>query len=225
MEKLATVLVVDDDVKLLNLIKTYLENNGFEVYTAENGIDALRVQDFYVFDIIVCDWMMPVMDGMEFVTKLREKNSVPVLMLTALSELDNKVMAYEGGIDDYMAKPFEPKELLLRIKSILKRSNSSKPNKKEVMFGNYIFNVSDLTLFKNKEQIILTDAEKTVLKILSSKYGEIVSREALADALNYGNELRGVDVVIVRLRKKIEDNPKKSLFLQTVRNKGYLLKG
>ncbi|MDR1691569.1 MAG: response regulator, partial [Rickettsiales bacterium] len=105
MEKQISVLIADDDIKLLNLIKTYLQNNGYQVFTASDGKEALKATDLYLFDIIISDWMMPKMDGLEFVKQLRKKNSVPVLMLTALSELDNKVDAYENGIDDYLSKP------------------------------------------------------------------------------------------------------------------------
>lgn len=217
------LLVIDDDDRLLELLRRYLSENGFYVSTASSAAKARELLKLFVFDLIILDVMMPEEDGFSFLKSFRKTNEVPVLMLTAMNDLKHKIQGLEEGADDYLLKPFEPKELLLRIKSILKRAKPAGVKNKIKM--------GELTFDKDKEELIgadkhpvkLSASEKAVLKRLAEKIGTIVSREELAVVSNNENAERNVDVLLTRLRKKIEPDIKRPLYLHTVRGKGYKL--
>lgn len=219
------ILVIDDDNRLRDLLQQYLTKNDFLVSTAENTRQAREQMRNYLFDLLVVDVMMPEENGMDFVLKLREqeKNLVPVLMLTAMGEVDSRIKGLERGADDYLVKPFEPKELVLRINNILARTNKNKANS-IINFGEFNFNLKNLQLKRKNDIMYLTDNEANLLSIFCKHLGKLLSREDLCRMCDDVNE-RSIDVQITRLRKKIEDNPRQSKYLQTVRGKGYILYG
>jgi two-component system, OmpR family, phosphate regulon response regulator OmpR len=219
------ILVIDDDSRLRNLLQQYLAKNNFLVSTAENTVQARKQMQNYLFDLLVVDVMMPGENGMDFVLKLREqeKNLIPVLMLTAMGQVDDRVKGLEQGADDYLVKPFEPKELVLRIKSILARTNKDTTNN-ETGFGDFSFNLKKLQLRKKNDIIYITANEANLLNIFCKNLGRLLSREDLREMCGEIDE-RTIDVQITRLRKKIEDNPRQPKYLQTVRGKGYVLYG
>jgi two-component system phosphate regulon response regulator OmpR len=223
-EKLYHILVIDDDTRLRNLLAKYLDDSGFYVTTAKNTAEAREFMKEILFDILVVDVMLPGENGVEFTKQIRENSKVPILMLTAMGDLNNRISGLEAGADDYLSKPFEPKELLLRINNILKRTNN-RDVKEEVLnckFGDFIFSFGDSRLKKNGEYIHITESEAKILTILCKELGVAVSRERLSNMC--GNiDFRSIDVQITRLRRKIEANPKQPHFLQTIRNFGYVL--
>ena len=202
------ILVIDDDTRLRGLLKKYLVENGFVVATTENPKKALETLKYLVFDAIVLDQMMPEMTGTEFLQNFRKSSQTPVIMLTANAETTDRITGLELGADDYLAKPFEPKELLLRIKSLLKRTPS--PALNEVNFGAFSYNKDSKILRKNDEVVSLTTSEIELL-------------HQLANNSVIGRDDRSIDVQITRLRKKLEDDPKKPIFIQTIRGEGYKL--
>jgi len=211
------ILVIDDDNRLRDLLQQYLTKNNFLVSTAENTKNARRQMQNYIFDLLVVDVMMPEENGMDFVLKLRkeEKNTIPVLMLTAMGETDSRIKGLERGADDYLVKPFEPKELVLRIKSILARTNKSKANN-IINFGEFNFNLKNLQLKRKNDVIYLTDNEANLLNIFCKNLGKLLSREDLCRMCDDVNE-RSIDVQITRLRKKIEDNIQSEAKMEFVR--------
>ena len=212
------ILIIDDDTRLRNLISTYLRDNGFialGVESAEKGREALAEMEF---DLIVLDVMMPKEDGHSFLERLREESQIPVLMLTALGETSDRIKGLTGGADDYLAKPFEPQELVLRIQSITRRT--AKHKAKIYQFADFEFNSSKQQLSKNGKSQYLTGSEAELLKILCEQNGKPIEREDLATKIGLNND-RAVDVAIMRLRKKIEDDSKKPMLIQTVRGNGY----
>lgn len=220
------ILVVDDDSRIRSLLSAYLNEQGFRVSIAENAEDAEKKLKGLVYDLIILDVMMPGKNGYEFLKGFRLLNSTPVLMLTARGEVEDRITGLEKGADDYIVKPFEPKELLLRINNIIKRQSGNKDKIAggEVAFGPYRYHKDQQQLFKDGEMIHLTTAEQVLLDILIQKPGTVFSREHLMELSGFSGELRTIDVSITRLRRKIEDNPRFPRYLQTVRNKGYILK-
>ncbi len=219
------ILVVDDDTRLRRLLRRYLTENGFLISEASNPDEARRLMAAFSFDLLVLDVMMPGENGFLFAKSLREKNNmVPILMLTAMGEIQDRIQGLESGVDDYLAKPFDPKELILRINSILRRTFMGAPKEKQdiLQFGSTIYHIDRGTLEQNGTFITLTSVENELLKILASKPGHEITREELASLMETENE-RTIDVQINRLRKKIEIDSKNPRFLQTVRGKGYLL--
>lgn len=216
------ILVVDDDNRLRLLLQKYLTNNRFAVFEAANAQEALDLIATFTFDLIVMDVMMPGQDGYSLTKQLRSMGkTTPILMLTAMGDIDNRITGLEHGADDYLTKPFEPKELLLRINSILRRAGSLQSTD-QLIFGPYVYKRKSGALTKNSEPVPLTTTEHELLRALANKAGGPVSREDLAHVLDTDN-LRTVDVQITRLRKKIETNPAAPLFIQTVRGQGYSL--
>lgn len=223
MSNLIKILVIDDDTRLRSLIGKFLTDNNFEVQLAKDTNEAQKIIDDNVFDLLIVDVMLPSKSGIEFTNEFRQKYSTPVIMLTARGEPDDRIKGLEAGADDYMPKPFEPKELLLRINNILKRlpkKNITKDN--FCSFGEYIFNLNDLRLKKLDNFIHLTESEAKILKILAQEITQPISREKLSK-LSGNIDYRSIDVQITRLRRKIEVNPKQPVYLQTVRNYGYVL--
>lgn len=220
-ENSPTILIIDDDKRLRILLKTYLSENNLHVIAAQSAEEARNTIEYLEFDLVILDVMMPKENGHEFLRKFREKNQTPIIMLTALGEATDRIKGLEEGADDYLAKPFEPKELLLRINSILKRQ-APKADSNKVKFGEFEFDLGTKNLNQNNEPLYITSSEQEMLSILAAQSPQAISRDALASKLGDINE-RAVDVQIMRLRKKIEDDPKRPLYIQTVRGEGYKL--
>ena len=220
-EILYNLLVVDDDERIRNLLSQYLIKEGFIVSTA-NGADVARKKIQLVkFDLIILDIMMPGDDGLTLTQEIRNNSDIPIILLTAKSGTDSKIEGLEVGADDYLTKPFNPKELLLRILSILKRSKAEVSVDNEIFFGDFILNIEKRELTKSKERVYLTDREMNLLITLAKSPGQPLYREKLAGIDEPG---RSVDVGINRLRRKIEKDPRMPLWLQTVRGEGYILR-
>jgi len=217
------LLVVDDDNRIRTLLARYLGDQGFRVTSASDAADARRHLASLAFDLLIVDVMMPGEDGMELTKSLRETMDVPILMLTARSETESRIQGLEYGADDYLAKPFEPRELLLRINNILKRGSPSEtPLIEQVRFGPFTFHCARLELKRGAEPVHLTDRERQIMSIFAATPGDTVPRTALMIGESAGGE-RTVDVQINRLRRKIESDPANPLYLQTVRGIGYRL--
>jgi two-component system phosphate regulon response regulator OmpR len=222
------LLIIDDDERLRELLLKYLEENGFEITLAENAFAARKVLEVFQFDLIILDIMMPGETGLELTKSLRSENfETPILMLTAMGDVHDRIHGLELGVDEYLPKPFEPKELLLRINALLRRidKNPAASQKKEIQIGAFHFDIERKSLRKGEEIIPLTTTESNMLKILVDHIGQEISREHLIDLIGGKTTPRTIDVQITRLRKKLEQDPKKPRFLQTIRNKGYILWG
>lgn len=217
------LLVVDDDTRIRTLLSQYLTENGYRITTATTAADARRILAGMDFDLMILDVMMPGESGLSLAKSLRDIRDVPILMLTALSETDHRIAGLEAGADDYLPKPFDPRELLLRINNILKRGAKPEPFKVEqVVFGPYTFNIAKRELKKGAELIRLTDREQEILSMFAGAPGETIPRhELVGRELDVGE--RTIDVQINRLRRKIENDPANPLWLQTVRGIGYRL--
>jgi two-component system phosphate regulon response regulator OmpR len=218
------ILVIDDDKRIRDLIARFLFENGFRVSLAQDAQDARNKLQGIAFDLLIVDVMMPGESGVELTRSISATNDTPILMLTALAEVDARIEGLEAGADDYLAKPFDPRELLLRINSILKRVKvDDTPVIDEVNFGEYTFNLVRRELLKQGTNIRLTERETDFMVILSNSAGETVPRHALTGDDNLSNE-RTVDVQINRLRRKLENDPANPIYLQTVRGIGYRLR-
>jgi two-component system phosphate regulon response regulator OmpR len=217
------LLVIDDDKRIRTLLSRYLGENGFRVTMAANAADARRRLSGLAFDLLVVDVMMPGEDGLALTLSLRETMNVPILMLTALSEPDARIRGLEFGADDYLAKPFEPRELVLRINNILRRGAPPKTLLiEQIRFGPFTFNCEKRELRRGAETIHLTDRERQIMAIFAATPGVTVPRGSLATLGSPAGE-RTVDVQINRLRRKIEADPANPVYLQTIRGIGYRL--
>src|SRR5262252_5455394 len=217
------LLVVDDDRRIRDLLSRFLRTEGYRVTTADTAADARAKLDGLSFDLLILDVTMPGETGFEFAKSLRTRSTVPILMLTARAEKENRITGLEIGADDYVAKPFEPRELSLRIANILKRASPPPPPAAEsVRFGPFVFHIGRGELRHGEEIIHLTDREREMLRMLAVEPGETVTRIALAGGGVSPGE-RAVDVQVNRLRRKIERDPANPLFVQTVRGIGYRL--
>lgn len=229
MDQKAHLLIVDDDDRLRNLLAKYLKENHFFVSQASNATEAESLLRTEPIDLIVLDIMMPGETGLEFTKRLRTqldhaKHQVPILMLTALSETEQRILGLEVGADDYLGKPFEPKELILRVQKILSRSQQPSALQNTVLtFGPLIYDTTQHTLSKETVTIHLTSAESDLMKILAANPRMTLSREELAEQCGVSLSPRTIDVQVTRLRKKLEADPKKPIYLRTVRHKGYAL--
>ncbi len=220
------ILVTDDDSRLRRLLNKYLSENGFRVFSAADTKEADALMKWFVFDLVIADVMMPVETGVEFTRRLRERGeTVPVLMLTAMGETNDRINGLEAGADDYLPKPFEPRELLLRINNILRRVMSKPPEKQkaEVRFGIHHYDLDEKALYRGSERIRLPLAESALLQVLAERAGQDISREELAQKTGNETNLRTVDVQITRLRRKIEPDVRQPKYIQTIRGKGYSL--
>jgi two-component system phosphate regulon response regulator OmpR len=222
------ILVVDDDTRLRELLKSFLSRNGFRVTTAGSAKEARERLQSLDFDLIVLDVMMPGETGLEFAESLRKQGDVPILMLTAMGDPKDRIAGLERGVDDYLGKPFEPRELLLRIQSVLRRGPrpTAEPGSEPVRvvtFGPYEFDTEIGELKHKGKRAALTDAETTLLKALALRLGEVLSREELGKSVGLGANERAIDVQVTRLRRKIEPDPSFPRFLRTVRGQGYRL--
>jgi len=223
-EDLPHVLVVDDDTRLRDLLGQFLGENGFLVVTASDAADARAKMKTLAFDIIVLDLMMPGESGLDFAEDFRRTSKVPILMLTAMGEAENRIEGLERGADDYLVKPFEPRELLLRLHNILKRMPPLVEPPTDVIMGDVVFVPARGELSRDGQQIRLTDVETALLGALANRPGEILDREELISLTGAGGGGRAIDVQVTRLRRKIEHDPKLPRYLQTVRGKGYVLR-
>ncbi len=215
------ILVVDDDDRIRELVKQYLEENNFLVTTAKDAIEAKKKIEIIKFDILVLDIMMPGESGLSLTKNLKKNNSVPIILLTAKREIQDRIEGLELGADDYLGKPFEPKELLLRIKNILSKTRMFEIPE-EVYVGNILVNLKKLNIKKNNETIKINPQEKKILEKMLGSPGKIFSREEIGKIIKISKE-RTIDVMITRLRQKIEPQPKNPKYLQTIRGSGYVL--
>jgi two-component system phosphate regulon response regulator OmpR len=215
------ILVVDDDRRLSDLLKRYLAENGFRVTTASDALEARHMLRSLAFDALVLDVMMPGESGLSFAESLRQASVVPILMLSAMGEPEDRIAGLEHGADDYLSKPFEPRELLLRLQTILRRSPGAAQG--EVVFGACRFDPEKGNLLRSGERIKLTESETRLLGALVRRNGEAVARDTLNEECGLEGGERAVDVLVTRLRRKIEDDPRDPHFLRTIRGKGYAL--
>ena len=217
----AHILVVDDDDGIRELVKQYLIQNNFVVTTANSAEDANEKIGIVKFDLIVLDIMMPGKSGLEFTIENKNNLNTPIILLTAKGEASDRVEGLEIGADDYLPKPFEPKELILRIKNILNKTKLK--NKKRVLdFGNITIDLNRHIIFNENKEFKINNTEKTILEIMINSPGKTFSREEIGSITNLDKE-RSIDVIITRLRKKIESDPKNPKYLQTLRGEGYVL--
>jgi two-component system phosphate regulon response regulator OmpR len=227
------ILVVDDDRRIRDLTARYLSEQGFNVVTANDAADARDKMKSLAFDLLVLDIMMPGENGLELTSSLRAESDVPILLLTARTEIEDRIAGLQTGADDYLTKPFEPKELVLRIQSILKRARPverAASQRRVIKFGEFLFELDRRRLFRGEEPVYLTEAETDLLTELATRAGEVVSRDELSSSAGDTDEAaaessgsRQVDVQVTRLRRKIENDPRFPRYLQTVRGRGYLL--
>ena len=218
------VLVIDDDQRIRTLLARYLGDNGYRVSGAASAAEARRLMEAFDFDLLIVDVMMPGESGLEFTATLRQNSDVPILMLTARSEAESRIRGLELGVDDYVAKPFEPRELLLRISAILRRHQTPpRPRlSNEVRFGPFTFDIAREELRRGDEVIRLTDRERQLMKMFAEKPGATIPRhEIVGNDTSLGE--RTADVQMNRLRRKIELDPANPLYLQTARGAGYRL--
>ena len=217
------LLIVDDDRRIRSLLSRYLQGEGYRVTTAESAADARARLMGLDFDLLILDVMMPGENGFDLARAIRAGSAVPILMLTARDEKESRIKGLEIGADDYLAKPFEPRELSLRVASILRRARPpSMPPAESVRFGPFVFHLARGELRRGEEAIRLTDREREMLRVLTASVGETVPRQALAGNGDSVSE-RTVDVQVNRLRRKIEQDPANPLIVQTVRGVGYRL--
>ena len=222
-ERTPHILIVDDDERILQLLKQFLSKNGYQVSTALSVAKAEEYIQVTNFDLLMLDVMMPGVTGIDFAKKIKSAGMhVPIILLTALSEPEERVRGLESGADDYVTKPFEPRELLLRTQKLIDLYNLHKKTPAQVCFGNIIYDLNTKELANGTEIIKLSSTEQKLLDILIEHKSAAVSRLALSDAM-HGIGERSVDVQIVRLRSKIETDPKQPRFLQTIRHEGYIL--
>ena len=218
---LAHILVVDDDDRIRELVKQYLLENKYLVTTAKDAFDAKNKIEIIKFDLMVLDIMMPKKSGLELTFEIKKKIDLPIILLTAKGETSERVMGLEFGADDYLSKPFEPKELLLRIKNILNKT-LQKNNINKISIGNSNLDLSKLTINRNGKKYKINNTEKLILEKMIRSSGKVFSREEMGKLININKE-RSVDVIITRLRQKIETDSKNPQYLQTIRGSGYVL--
>jgi len=218
---IAHILVVDDDDGIRELVKKYLNENNFLVTTASSAEDASKKVELIKFDLVILDIMMPGKNGLEFIEDHKQNLNTPIILLTAKGEANERVEGLEIGADDYLPKPFEPKELLLRIKNILKKTILIEQTR-IIEFENVKIDLNKLLIIKNGNEYKINNTEKIILERMINNPGKTYKREDIGKLIDLDKE-RSIDVIITRLRKKIEINPKKPKFLQTIRGEGYVL--
>jgi two-component system phosphate regulon response regulator OmpR len=217
----AHILIVDDDDRIRELVKQYLNENGYLITTANSAENAKEKIAVIKFDIIILDIMMPGQSGLDFTIENKKKINTPIILLTAKGEASERVEGLEVGADDYLAKPFEPKELILRIKNILDKTKI-KNKRKVINFSNINIDLNKSLIIKNNKEFKINNTEKIILEKMINSPGETFTREDIGRLINLEKE-RSIDVIITRLRKKIENDPKNPKFLQTIRGTGYVL--
>ncbi len=218
----AHILVVDDDHKIRALLGRFLQSNGFRVTEAADAAAARSFMRGLAFDLVLLDVMMPGESGLSLARDLKATRPVPICMLTALADCENRISGLEAGVDDYVSKPFEPRELLLRIKNILRRGQIVAPSRDDIRMGPCQFNMTRGELRRDDEAVKLTERERDLMRLFAQRIGVPVPRHELCSDDSTGSE-RAIDVQINRLRRKIEADPSNPVYLQTVRGKGYIL--
>jgi two-component system phosphate regulon response regulator OmpR len=218
-----SILIVDDDERLRELLENYLLEKKFTVFKCDDFIAAKEILNYFTFDLVIVDRMMPGGDGIDLIKIIKEKFSTPVILLTAMGETSNKIEGLKIGADDYVSKPFEPEELFLRIRKLLQLFKKNLDKSKTISFGDYLYNFSTHQLKKGNTNIYLTEGESKLLNYLAINNNDIVLREELADNKLNDNEFRNIDVQVTRLRQKVEKNPKQPIYIKTIRGKGYKL--
>ena len=216
------VLMVDDDQHIRDLLARYLFEHGFRVTTAPDAATARATMRGLAFDVVLLDVMMPGENGLDLARELKSTSNVPICMLTARAEPEHRIEGLEAGVDDYIAKPFEPRELLLRLRNILKRRQGPSGPRDEITMGDFVFHVARGELKRGEETIKLTERERDLLRLFAQRTGMPIPRHELAADDSTGTD-RAIDVQINRLRRKIETDPANPVYLQTVRGKGYIL--
>lgn len=224
VQGLPHILVVDDDDRIRSLVSRYLNEHGFLSFTAADAAQAKEILEVGVFDALVLDVMMPGQDGRSLTKELRAKSDIPVLLLTAMTEIDDRVGGFEAGADDYLSKPFDPRELVMRLQAILRRRPVEKATSKTYRIGRWMYDPQVPELVDGDEAVRLTDVEANLLKVLIRKPDTLLSREDLAELCGIDAGERTIDVQVTRLRRKLEEDSKVPRYLQTVRGKGYLLR-
>jgi len=222
--ELPHILVVDDDRRLRDLLRRFLSDNGFRVTVAGDAREARATMENFAFDALVLDVMMPGETGLHLAADLRRKFETPILLLTAMGESEDRISGFEHGADDYLVKPFEPRELVLRLRALLRRSQriaAAAPD--EIGLGGFRFRIDRLELFNGDQRVKLTETEARLLGALAKKAGTPLSREELAAETGAEGGERAIDVQVTRLRRKLRDDPRSPRYLQTARGKGYLL--
>ena len=215
------ILIVDDDDRIRNLLKDFLSDNHYIVSTAENAMQAKERLEYIKFDIIILDVMMPGQDGYDLTKEIKKKFNIPIILLTAKGEVENRIKGLELGADDYIGKPFEPKELLLRIKNIIKNNNKLNLNSKHVI-GKAEVDLNKMSVILSSKTKKINNSEKKILIEMLSNPGKTFSRNEIGKISGISQE-RSIDVMITRLRQKLEENPKNPKYLQTIRGEGYVL--
>lgn len=226
MDDFPHVMVVDDDTRLRELLRKYLSDHGYAVTVAKDAAEARAKLSLIAVDLIVLDVMMPGEDGLSLATDLSRNDGPPILLLTAQGETDDRIRGLESGADDYLVKPFDPRELLLRMGKILRRKPPADPGVPSSMLrlGGYHWDVARQELRRGGDVVRLTTGESQLMAVLAQSVGEAVSRDDLARATGDGANPRAVDVQVTRLRRKVEEDPKNPRYLQTVRGQGYMLR-
>ena len=212
------ILLVDDDQRIRTLLQRFLRGQAFRVTAAKDAAEARRKLDGMLFDAVVLDIMMPGEDGLSLLASLKETHAMPILLLTAKTEPDDRIAGLERGADDYLPKPFEPRELALRLANLLRRRPESA---KRIRFGGFVFDIRREELWRGSETVRLTDRERRLLRLLASRPGATIPRHALVADEDLGD--RAIDVQINRLRRKLEEDPAEPKYLQTMRGQGYRL--
>ena len=220
---LKNILIIDDDERLRELLDEYLTEKNYKIYHSDDFNSGKEIIEYFIFDLVIIDRMMPSGDGINLIDIIKEKSNTPIILLTAMGEPENKIEGLKIGADDYLAKPFEPEELFLRIQKLLNLFSDINERSEIINFGDFTYNINDLQLKRKNNIIYLTEGENKLLIKLINKKNEIVLREELAEQDYDESELRKVDVQVTRLRQKIEKNPKQPHFLKTIRGKGYKL--
>ena len=218
---LAHILVVDDDDRIRELVKQYLLENKYLVTTAKDAFDAKNKIEIIKFDLIVLDIMMPKKSGLELTSEIKKEIDLPIILLTAKGETSERVMGLEFGADDYLSKPFEPKELLLRIRNILNKT-LQKNNINKISIGNSNLDLNKLIINRDGKKYKINNTEKLILEKMIRSSGKVFSREEIGKLININKE-RSIDVIITRLRQKVETDSKNPQYLQTIRGSGYVL--
>ena len=218
---LAHILVVDDDDRIRELVKQYLSENKYLVTTAKDAFDAKNKIEIIKFDLMVLDIMMPKKSGLELTSEVKKEIDLPIILLTAKGETSERVTGLEFGADDYLSKPFEPKELLLRIRNILNKT-LQKNNINKILIGNSSLDLNKLIINRDGKKYKINNAEKLILEKMIRSSGKVFSREKIGKLININKE-RSIDVIITRLRQKVETDSKNPRYLQTIRGSGYVL--
>lgn len=218
------ILIVDDDTKIRDLLKKYLNKQGYQASAVESAEAADKLLKSMDFDVMILDVMMGGKDGISFARELRKTSNMPIIMLTARGSVDDRLMGLEAGVDDFIPKPFDPRELVLRIEAVMRRVVVSDVSVSVQKFGQFIYELNEGRLTHSGENVDLTRSERDIMNVLVQNFGQDVERDALTRAAHLDGEgSRAVDVQMTRLRKKIEQNPKEPMHLQTVRGVGYKL--